>query len=105
MSQKLKYVVDAEPVLARIDGGRSELKYQKNRIVYYQGDPAAFVFYVRAGKLKVTVLTEEGREAVIAILQAGDFCGEECLTGHKTHIATVTALTKCELLQMAKAGI
>jgi CRP/FNR family transcriptional regulator, cyclic AMP receptor protein len=105
MYQKVKHVSDAESILARMDGKSSISKYQRNRIVYSQGDPADFVFYVQAGNLKVTIVSEEGKEAVVAILQAGSFCGEECLTGHKVRIATVTALTKCELLQMPKASI
>jgi CRP/FNR family cyclic AMP-dependent transcriptional regulator len=105
MNQKVKHLSGAESILGRMDGRKSTLKYQRSQIVYSQGDPAAFVFYVQAGNLKVTIVSEEGKEAVVAILQAGSFCGEECLTGHKVRIATVTALTKCELKQLPKASI
>jgi CRP/FNR family cyclic AMP-dependent transcriptional regulator len=105
MTQNKKRALDPESILARIDGGKSESKYQRNQIVYSQGDPALIVFYVRAGKLKVAVLSEKGKEAVVAIHLPGNFCGEECLTGHKLRMATVTALTECELVRLPKASI
>jgi CRP/FNR family cyclic AMP-dependent transcriptional regulator len=92
-------------ILARIDGGKSESRYQKDQIAYSQGDPADSVFYVKAGKLKVTVVSPEGKEAVVAIPQEGTFCGEECLSGHKLRLTTVTALTDCVLIRMAKARV
>jgi CRP/FNR family cyclic AMP-dependent transcriptional regulator len=100
-----KQAADPESILARIKGGREGLKYARDQIAYSQGDPADFVFYVRAGCAKATVVSGEGREAVVAILQPGSFCGEECLTGHKLRMATVTALTECVLLRLPKAGI
>jgi len=96
---------DPELILARIKGGKSELKYPRNHIAYSQGDPASFVFYIRTGSVKVTVVSENGKEAVVAILQPGSFCGEECLTGHKLRMATVTVLTECVLVRMSKVGI
>jgi CRP/FNR family cyclic AMP-dependent transcriptional regulator len=100
-----KPAADPESILARIKGGRLELKFARDQIAYSQGDPADFVFYVLAGSVKATVVSGEGREAVVAILQPGSFCGEECLTGHKLRMATVTALTECVLLRLPKAGI
>jgi CRP/FNR family cyclic AMP-dependent transcriptional regulator len=94
-----------ESIIARISVKQSESKYQRDQIVYSQGDPAVFVFYVRAGKLKVAVISEGGKEAVVAIHLPGHFFGEECLTGHKQRISTATALTECELVQMPKAGV
>jgi CRP/FNR family cyclic AMP-dependent transcriptional regulator len=100
-----KHMPDPKSILARIDGGKSESKYQKDEIAYAQGDPADSVFYVQIGRVKVTVISEEGKEAVVAILQPGNFCGEECLTGHKLRTATVTALSECVLIRMPKASI
>jgi CRP/FNR family cyclic AMP-dependent transcriptional regulator len=94
-----------EAIIARIDGGRSEAKYQKEQIVYSQGDPADGVFYIQSGRVKVTVVSEEGKEAVVAILPAGSFCGEESLSGHTLRISTVKALTECGLVRMAKSSI
>jgi CRP/FNR family transcriptional regulator, cyclic AMP receptor protein len=100
-----KYASGWEIILARIDGGRAELKRQKDQVVYIQADPANHLYYVRDGTVKLTVTSPAGREAVIAILQPGHFFGEECLTGHKSRIATVTALTECVLILMPKASI
>jgi CRP/FNR family cyclic AMP-dependent transcriptional regulator len=94
-----------EAIIARIDGGRSEAKYQKEQIVYSQGDPADGVFYIQSGRVKVTVVSEEGKEAVVAILPAGSFCGEESLSGHKLRISTIKALTECMLMRIAKSSI
>jgi CRP/FNR family transcriptional regulator, cyclic AMP receptor protein len=104
-SQQKKNASHAEAILAKIDGGKSESTYRRDDVIYTQGEPAAFVFYIRAGKLKLTVLSEEGKEAVVAILPPGNFCGEECLTGHKLRMATAKALTECELVKMPKAAI
>src|SRR5258708_6139194 len=100
-----KHGSDTEFILARIEGGKSELIYPRDQIAYCQGDPADFVFYVRAGIVKVTVVTENGKGAVVAILHPGSFCGEECISGHKLRMATGVALTECVLLRMPKAGI
>jgi CRP/FNR family transcriptional regulator, cyclic AMP receptor protein len=105
MNQNEKQASDAETILARITGGKSELKYSRDKIIYSQGDPASFVFYVRVGSIKVAVVSEGGKEAVVAILQPGSFCGEECLTGHTLRMGTVTALTECVLVRMPKASI
>jgi CRP/FNR family cyclic AMP-dependent transcriptional regulator len=103
-SQK-KHASHAEAILAKIDGGKSESRYRRDDVIYAQGEPAAFVFYIRAGKLKMTVLSAEGKKAVVAILPPGNFCGEECLTEHKLHLATANALTECDLIKMPKAYI
>jgi CRP/FNR family cyclic AMP-dependent transcriptional regulator len=104
VNQNKAHTSDPEFILARMKG-KSELSYSRNHIAYSQGEPASFVFYIRTGSLRVTVVSEKGKEAVVAILQPGSFCGEECLTGHKLRAATVTALTECTLIRMPKASI
>lgn len=94
-----------ENILAKLNEGRSELKYQPDQIVYNQGDPADCVFYIKTGWAKVTVHSSEGKEAVVAILRPGDFCGEKCVAGYKLRLTTVRALTECVLVRMAKTGI
>jgi CRP/FNR family transcriptional regulator, cyclic AMP receptor protein len=96
---------DPEAIIGRVNGGTSEARYQKDQIVYSQGDPADSVFYVQSGRLKVTAVSEEGKEAVVAIVNPGNFCGEECLTGHKLRISTVKTLAPCGLVRMAKASV
>jgi CRP/FNR family cyclic AMP-dependent transcriptional regulator len=95
----------AESILARLEGGRSEVAYQRDQIVYSQGDPADSVLYVRAGTIKAAVVTEAGKQAVVAILRPGHFCGEDCLSGSRLRTATVTALTVCVLARLPAAGV
>ena len=104
MVQSKKSAPDPEAIIARLNGGKSEAVYQRDQVVYSQGEAADSVFYVQSGKVKVTVVSEEGKEAVVAILLPGSFCGEECLTGHKLRMSTVKALTECRLVRMAKAS-
>jgi CRP/FNR family cyclic AMP-dependent transcriptional regulator len=104
MVQSKKSAPDPEAIIARLNGGKSEAVYQRDQVVYSQGEAADSVFYVQSGKIKVTVVSEEGKEAVVAILLPGSFCGEECLTGHKLRMSTVKALTECRLVRMAKAS-
>ena len=94
-----------ETILARLDGGSLDLKLPKNTIAYAQGDPAEVVYYVKAGKVKLTVVSESGKEAVVALLFAGSFCGEECLTGHTLRMSSVKALVDSVLIQVSKMSI
>jgi CRP/FNR family cyclic AMP-dependent transcriptional regulator len=100
-SQTLK----TEAILAGLAGGKSESKYGEGQTIYSQGDPADCVFFIQAGRVKVAAVSPQGKEAVVGILQAGDFCGEECLAGHKQRIASVVALTECMLARLEKAGV
>jgi CRP-like cAMP-binding protein len=72
---------DPKVFLATVNGGRSISKYHMNQKVFSQGTPADAVFYIQKGKVKVTVVSEQGKEAVVAVLGADEFCGEGCLTG------------------------
>jgi CRP/FNR family transcriptional regulator, cyclic AMP receptor protein len=94
---------DPKAYLAKANGGKTISKYQLNQIVFSQGDPADFVFYVRDGKVKITVMSEQGKEAVVAILGPDEFCGEGCLAGQTRRMATATAMTECEIMRLEKA--
>jgi CRP/FNR family transcriptional regulator, cyclic AMP receptor protein len=74
-------------------------------VVFAQGDPADAVFYIQKGKLKVTVLSKHGKEAVVAILGAGEFAGEGCLAGQRRRMATVLAMTDSEAVRLEKADV
>ena len=91
--------------LAKVGEGRSIDRYRKDRIVFAQGDPADSVFYIKKGKVKVTVTSELGKEAVVAILGPDEFCGEGCLAGQPRRMATATAMTECEILRLEKGAI
>jgi CRP/FNR family transcriptional regulator, cyclic AMP receptor protein len=83
---------DAEVFLTSVGAGRSTTRYQANTSVFRQGDPADAVFYIQSGKVKLTVISEQGKEGVIAMLGAGDFFGEGCLAGQPLHMATAVAM-------------
>jgi CRP/FNR family cyclic AMP-dependent transcriptional regulator len=89
--------------LDRMDGGRTQASHRKNQKVFAQGDPADSVFYVQEGKLKVVVISQQGKEAVVALHGKGDFFGEGCLTGQARRLATVSAMTDCVVTRIDKA--
>ena len=89
--------------LAHADGGRTKAKYGNNEIIFRQGDSADAVFCIMDGKCKVTVVSEKGKEAVVALHEKGDFFGEGCLTGQPRRLATVTAITVSEIMRLDKA--
>jgi CRP/FNR family cyclic AMP-dependent transcriptional regulator len=96
---------DPKSFLAKVGDGRSVEKYGKDQIVFSQGDPADAVFYIRKGKVKVTVVSEQGKEAVVALLGGDDFFGEACLAGQATRIATVAAITESIIVRLERAAI
>ena len=88
--------------LFRQEPGLSVSTYSKNQIIYRQGDPANSVFYVHKGKVKVTVVSKRGKEAVVAIRGPDEFCGEGALTGKPLRLATVTTMSICEIVRLEK---
>src|ERR1700680_884287 len=86
---------DPKVFLAKVNGGRAISEYRKDQVVYTQGQPADSVFYIQSGKVKKTVISEQGKEAVVALLGTGDFFGEACLTGEVLRLSAVTAMTEC----------
>ena len=101
-SAKSKPPFDPKVFLSKVNGERTIVEYRKNQIVYRQGDPAEAVFYMQAGKAKVTGVSEQGKEAVVAVLGAGDFFGEGCLAGQLLRLATVATLSECAITRMPK---
>ncbi|MBZ5554544.1 MAG: Crp/Fnr family transcriptional regulator [Acidobacteriia bacterium] len=95
--------IDWEVLLAGINGGKTVLEYTANRTIYRQGDPADSIFYLRRGKVKLTVTSQEGKEAIVAILGAGEFFGEGCLAGQPLRVSTVIAMTDCTFARIEKA--
>ena len=91
--------------LAKVGDGRSMGKYRKGQVVFSQGDAGDAVFYVQKGKVKVTVVSEQGKEAVVAILGTDDFFGEGCLAGQVQRISTVTTMTDSVIARIEKAAI
>jgi CRP-like cAMP-binding protein len=96
---------DPKEFLATVNGGRTISVYRKDETVFAQGDAADSVFYIQKGKVKVTVLSEQGKEAVVAMLGPDEFCGEGCLAGQPRRMATATAMTECEIMRLEKQAI
>jgi CRP/FNR family transcriptional regulator, cyclic AMP receptor protein len=99
---KPRLIFDPQVFLAKADNGRSVTSYARNSRVFAQGDPADAIFYVQEGKIKLTVLSRQGKEAVVAILGSTDFFGEGCLAGQLVRMATATALSECTVMRLAK---
>src|SRR2546422_10608186 len=100
-----KLPFDPKVFLSKVNGGRAVSNYRKDQIVYTQGEPADSVFYIQSGKVKKTVVSEQGKDAVVAILETGDFFGEGCLTGQPLRLSTVSAGTECVIARISKADI
>ena len=105
MKAKRKLPFNVETFLATVDGGRTVSTYRKSKTIFLQGDPADAVFYIQEGQVKVCVISEQGKEAVVAIHGKGDFFGEGCLTGQPLRLATVAAMTECTIMRLDKASI
>jgi CRP-like cAMP-binding protein len=96
---------DPKSFLAKVGEGRSIDSYSKDQVVFSQGEPADAVFYIQKGRVKVTVVSEQGKEAVVAILGASDFFGEACLAGQPRRLATVAVMTDSVIVRLEKAAI
>ena len=105
MAAKSKIPFDTKSFLGKVGDGRSIVKYAKNQTIYSQGDLADTVFYIQKGKVKLVVISPQGKEAVVAILSTDDFFGEGCLAGQKHRIATVVAMTDSVIMRLNKAAI
>ena len=105
MKRGKRLTFDPKVFLTKVNGGRTISKYRPDQVVYEQGAPADSVFYIQKGKAKVTVTSEQGKEAVVAVLDASDFFGEGCLGGQTLRLATVVALTECVIVRMGKESI
>lgn len=104
-AKKKKRPFNVNFFLSGADGGSAITPYRKNKRIFSQGDPADAVFYIQEGKVKVSVTSEVGKEAVVALHGKGDFFGEGCLTGQPLRLATVTAMTECVIMRLTKGVI
>lgn len=91
--------------LAKIGEGRTIAEYAKNAVIFAQGDPADSVFYIQKGKVKISVVSEQGKEAVVALLGAHDFFGEGALAGQTRRISRVVTLVKSVIVRLERAAI
>jgi CRP/FNR family transcriptional regulator, cyclic AMP receptor protein len=105
MVQKSKSVFDPKLFLAKVGDERASTEYSKDHVVFSQGDPANAVFYIQTGKIKLTVVSNAGKEAVIAILGSGDFLGEGCLTAQPLRMTTAIAISDCAIVRLERAAM
>ena len=91
--------------LNKADKGKTILSFPKKQILFSQGDTTDAVFYIQSGKVKVTVVSEQGKEAVVAILERGAFLGESCLVGQTVRTATATTLEDSQIIRIDKAAM
>jgi CRP/FNR family transcriptional regulator, cyclic AMP receptor protein len=105
MGSKSKTPFELQTFLAKANGGRTASVYRKNQIVFSQGEPADSVFYIEDGEAKLIVLSEHGKEAIVAILGSNEFCGEGCLAGQPLRMATAKAMEECRIMRLEKAAM
>jgi CRP-like cAMP-binding protein len=96
---------DPQAFLARIGAGRTLVACSNQQPIFTQGEPADAVFYIQDGQVKLSVVSAQVKEAVIALLEAHAFFGEGCLAGQSLHMATATALTECTLMRVEKSAM
>ena len=96
---------DTKTFLSTIDGGRKIAPFPKEQTIFAQGDSSDAVFYVQKGKVKLTVVSQIGKEATIGILNEGDFFGEGCLTGQPLRLCFATAMTDCSVMRIDKKSM
>ena len=98
-----KVAFDPNVFLATVNGGRTRSSYRKGSVIFSQGETADSIFYILKGRVKIAVTSEQGKEAVVAILGAGVFFGEGCLIAQPVRLATATAMTECTVTRVQKA--
>lgn len=103
MSDKKSRPVDWESILTNIFRGKTVMEYGRNHDIFRQGQPADSLFYLRKGKVKLTVISQQGKEAIVAVLDDGEFFGEGCLAGQQSRMATAVAMTDCTLDKIEKS--
>jgi CRP/FNR family transcriptional regulator, cyclic AMP receptor protein len=96
---------DPKEFLAKVGDGKTISEFQKGQVVFSQGDAADAVFYIQKGEITLTVISEQGKEAVVGVLQPGHFFGEGCLNGHPLRVTTARAMVECLVTRIAKEAM
>ena len=95
-------ILDPQAVLVATEGARSDVRARKGDVVFRQGDPADAVFYVKTGRIQLTVVSDQGKEGIIALFSPGDFFGEGCLAGQPLRMASALATTPATIARIEK---
>ncbi|HSA91841.1 MAG TPA: Crp/Fnr family transcriptional regulator [Terriglobales bacterium] len=96
---------DPKAFLASIGQGRRMLEFRKKENIYVQGEPANAILYLQKGRVKLTVVSQQGKEAVIGLLGPGDFFGEGCIAGQPLRMSTALAMTDCSVVRIEKKAM
>jgi CRP/FNR family cyclic AMP-dependent transcriptional regulator len=104
MSKTAKLSFDPADFNAK-HGGATIGEYKENQTIYSQGNAAGTVFYIQEGKVQLAVLSEEGKERVVTILESGDFCGEGCLASELLRVSTATTMTECTVARLERTAV
>jgi CRP/FNR family cyclic AMP-dependent transcriptional regulator len=102
-TQKVSF--NPKTFLANIGRGRRLMEFKKKQPIFSQGEPADAVFYIQKGRIKLTVVSRRGKEATIAMLGPGDFCGEGSIAGQPIRMATAVAISDCSALRIEKGSM
>jgi CRP/FNR family transcriptional regulator, cyclic AMP receptor protein len=105
MKSKQKPPFDAKAFLSKVGTGRTLRSCKSGEAVFAQGDAADSLFYIQRGKIKLAVVSTQGKEAVVAILETGAFFGEGCLAGQQIRMSTASAMSDCSLMRVEKASM
>ena len=105
MARKRPASFNPKTFLAKVNGGKVLRQVKKNHIIFSQGDTADAVYYIQDGKIKLTVLSPNGKEAVVAVLERGAFLGEACLAGQPVHLSTASALDAATIMRIDKRAM
>src|SRR6185436_17571840 len=105
MKRKARARIDPKALLATVGAGKTARDYQKNQTIFAQGERAEIVFFIERGKVKLTVLSRQGKQAVIALLGPGNFFGEGCLAGQPLRMSTATATVESSIIALPKAAM
>jgi CRP-like cAMP-binding protein len=105
MGKPTKIAFNARDFLGKVGAGKRILEFKKNDHVFTQGDVADTVFYIQSGKVKLTVISKQNKEAVVGVLGPGQFFGEGCMNGHPLRLATTTALEHCVITSITKQAM
>jgi CRP-like cAMP-binding protein len=98
-----KTSLDLKGLLTKANGARTKASYRAGAPIFAQGELADAIFYIKKGKVKLTVLSKQGKEAVVGMLGDGEFFGEGCMAGQLVRMATATAISECSIVKLEKA--
>jgi CRP/FNR family cyclic AMP-dependent transcriptional regulator len=105
LRRRARALFDPRKFLAKVGNGKTISEFQKDQVVFSQGEVGDAVFYIQKGKVKLTVISEQGKEAVVGVLGPGQFFGEGCLNGHPLRVTTSMAMVECRITRIAKTAM